>query len=75
VTWPTATASRSCRSFSQPSRATRSARRNANRTHPLPNGTEPIFTKTNRRGQSPIGVAPAAAAAAIAACAEEDLAR
>src|SRR6266850_7221731 len=36
VTCPTATASSSCRSVSQPSRSTKSARRNASNTYPLP---------------------------------------
>src|SRR6266850_445292 len=65
VICPTATASRSWASVSHPSRSTRSARRNASRTEPLPNSTEPIFRKTRKSGQS-ANATPAAAGAVAA---------
>src|SRR5580704_347665 len=46
VSCPTATASINCESVSQPRCTTRSARRNASKTYPLPNTTAPIFRKT-----------------------------
>src|SRR5213593_590575 len=53
VTCPTATASSSCRSVSQWNRCTRSARRSARSTYPLPNSTLPTLANTPKSGQSP----------------------
>ena len=62
VTWPAATASMSCPSVSQCNRSTRSARRNASRTYPLPNSTDPILRKTqNSPGRVTVEIAAAPA--------------
>ena len=48
VICPAATASRSWASLSQPRASTRSARKKATSTYPLPNSTLPIFRKTRK---------------------------
>ena len=65
VTCPMATASSSWRSVNQCRRSTRSARRKASSTYPLPNNTAPILRKIKKSGPSAIdtGVATAACAA------------
>ena len=55
VTCPTATASRSCLSVNQCQRSTKSARRNANKTYPLPKSTAPTFRKNRNNAPRPRG--------------------
>src|SRR5208337_1738302 len=66
VNWPTATASINCFSVSQCRRSTNSVCRNASRTYPLPNTTEPIFRNDRNSRKSPTGQAAPTAATAIA---------
>src|ERR1019366_8065032 len=66
VNWPTATASINCFSVSQCRRSTNSVCRNASKTYPLPNTTDPTFRNDKNSRPSPTGNAAPVAATAIA---------
>src|SRR5208337_219198 len=66
VNCPTATASINCFSVSQCRRSTNSARRNASKTYPLPNTTDPTFRNDKNSRTSLDGKAPPTAVTAIA---------
>src|SRR5208282_1701653 len=57
VNCPTATASINCFSVSQWKRSTNSVCRNASKTYPLPNTTDPIFRNDRNNRPSPTGKA------------------
>src|SRR6185437_2471869 len=59
VTWPTATESSNCCSLSQCSRTTKSARRKASNTYPLPKSTDPILRNVRNSRQNVNGFAAA----------------
>src|SRR5208282_2477036 len=66
VNCPTATASINCFSVSQCRRSTNSVCRNASKTYPLPNTTDPIFRNDKNNRTNPTGKAEPTAATAIA---------
>src|SRR5271157_321779 len=66
VNCPTATASINCFSVSKCSRSTNSVWRNASKTYPLPNTTDPIFRNDKNSRTSLDGKAPPTAVTAIA---------
>src|SRR5262249_5082409 len=64
VICPTATASSNCFSVSKGSRRTKSERRKASSTYPLPNNTDPIFKKVRKSRHKLNGAVANAAKAA-----------